>query len=239
MKRQLFKIVGYFAYGGAAIALLASLVFLLNAGLQGIKSPNENVKTPNTSLKEYVESKKAAESSVTETFQPIPDKSNGKREKEAEKFQKELSKVWGTIEANLDQFTTTTKQGFVNKKGLESYFLSNTKQLSQDEYLVFLKEFDVEIKQLKERGKRISGLKKSDPEYVVWNDFVEWFVDDYMAKYYEEKQRIEKERIESIASKAKSFQALTGAGVAFLTFISLTVLLLLVQIEMNTRKTED
>ena len=239
MKRQLFKIVGYFAYGGAAICLVVSLIFLLNAVLQGVNSPDEKIKTPNTSLKEYVDSQKRSWLSATATAPAKPDKNAKQEEKGGKEFEGELIKIWRSITANLDQFATTTKQGFVNQEGLENYFLSSTKQLSPDEYLIFLKEFDVEANQLKERAEKISALKEKDPEYVIWNEFVEWFVDDYMAKYYAEKERIEEERIESIASKTKSFESLTAAGFTFLMFISLTVLLLLVQVEMNTRKTEN
>ena len=60
----------------------------------------------------------------------------------------------------------------------------------------------------------------------------------YITKLQEEKTRIETEKAEAEESKAQSLTFAYFAAVAFIVFVSFTIILVLFRIELNTRKEE-
>ena len=67
-------------------------------------------------------------------------------------------------------------------------------------------------------------------------DFLDWYQKKYVSKLQEEKAKIEKEQAEAEASKAQSLTLAYFAAIAFVAFVSFTIILVLFRIELNTRK---
>ena len=70
-------------------------------------------------------------------------------------------------------------------------------------------------------------------------DFLDWYQKKYVSKLQEEKAKIEKEQAEAEASKAQSLTLAYFAAIAFVAFVSFTIILVLFRIELNTRKEEN
>ncbi len=68
-----------------------------------------------------------------------------------------------------------------------------------------------------------------------WGKFDSWIVTEFQTQLEAENERVQKETLEAAANKIRATQLLGAAGVAFVTFVFFTLMLVLIAIERNTR----
>ena len=236
MKNKMFKIVGAFSFFISFIALLGSFGLAFLGGSTFLGEVDESINTPVLAIEDYVKSKSTSKPQVPTTNKT--EGSNTKNDEENAIYQKALSKHFDSVVKSIDSFSTITNQGSANREGLEKYLIKATKETSREEYLIFLESLSKELVALESKAKTIVSLESDSPspEYVEWDGFLEWYSTSYMENFNNEKEQIALEHLEAQANKAEGLTQLIAAGSMFTLFILFVLIMLLVQIESNTRK---
>ncbi len=231
MKNKLFSIVGNFSLIVGVLALVVAIITGFTASNQFFGSADEDVEHPKIAFNEFY---KRNDKKTNEQEAPSDEKSESKEDQE---YFKKLTPLTSSISQSFNDFAKTTKQGGVNEDGLEKYLIENTTVMDRENYLVFLESLAESADDLNDKANVVAELKVEDEKYIHWsNDFLPWFIESYMAEYSKELQRIKKEEMEDVVSRASSIVTVGVAISAFLAFVFFTLILLLVQIETNTRK---
>lgn len=238
MKDKFFKIVGGFSLTMASIAILIAVIAGLTALVQFNKSADEEIQQPNIRLVQIYSSLEKKKGSESEESEPDSyDDSDYGVDEAYENRQKMMSLVESTV-ASLNAFAKITKQGSVNQVALVRYLEGNTPGLEGQDYITFLEGLDKAAKELNDKSKDIAALKSDDVKYINWGaDFLPWFVESYVEEYNKEQQRVQDEIVEAHVSQASSLVTVAVAAGAFVFFVFFTLILLMVQIERNTRRT--
>jgi len=238
MGKRFFKIVGVFSYSAATLALIAAIALGVIAGSNYFGSVDEGIAKPQATLEQYLREKNQDhEAQAAAKKKPPAGSSNPDDREDADReYQATLGPLFDRIVSSLDKFAATTNQRTVNRKGLEEYLIDNTEELDREEYLTFLKALANETEKLAEQAPSTIKDEPDSPSYVEWSEFVFWFATNYMQQYRAELGRIQAEQAEQTAERIASLTTAAAAAVAFLAFVFFTMILLLVQIELNTRK---
>lgn len=234
MKEKFFKIVGGFSLFMASITLLVAIISGFTAANQFFGSADEDIDHPEIKL-EQIHSKTG--SNKTDADESVS-KAESSSEKEDKEYFEKLDSVLSSIINELNEFAKATDQGSVNEKGLEKYLIQNTESMGRDDYLIFLDNLSEASEDLNDKAEEIASLKPEDEKYIQWSkDFLPWFITTYTKEYNKELQRIQDEKMEDKLSQASSLVTAGIAASAFLIFVFFTLILLMVQIEKNTRRT--
>ncbi len=233
MKNSFFKIVGGFSLVTASLALIVAVLVGLKAGNDFFASADEGITHPRIDFDSFYEKKK--EVSQINTGKDV--QKNKEQSKEDEKYFKKLDPLMESITKSLNDFAKVTNQGSVDPNGFEDYLIQNTEIMGREDYLVFLEELDDAVDDLNDEADTIAKMKPGDEKYIHWaNDFLPWFIKSYISDYAKELQRIDNEKLQAQAEKASSIATAGVAASAFMSFVFFTLIVLLVQIERNTRK---
>jgi len=239
MKNKMFRIVGGFSFSVATLALLTAVVLGLIAGSKIMGSVNDTISTATFSSDDYLHEREAqAEADAEPDPQSTQNAAAPKKEvsDEDREYQEKVRALLKGITDDINAFANQTKQPNINAEGLEQYLLGQTGDMRRDEYLDFLGSLRDASAGLKENAKDVSGLKSDDSKFIDWQEFLGWFVSSYLSHYADEQSRIVTEQGQVDAGHSSAVIMLEVAGGAFLVFICFVILLLLVQLEVNTRK---
>ena len=234
MKEKFFKIVGGFSLFMASITLLIAIISGLIAATQFSGSAaDEDINHPEIELEQiYLKTR----NNETNKDKPVSENENN-LDKEDEKYFEELDSIWKSIVESLNEFAKTTDQGSVNEEGLEEYLIKNTNKMGREDYLIFLGNLSEASEDLNDKAEEIALLEPENEMYIDWSeDFIPWFISAYTKEYNKELQRIQEEKREGALSQASSSATAATAASAFLFFVFFTLILLMVQIEKNTRR---
>lgn len=233
MGKRFFSIVGGFSYGVAALALLVALILGLMSATHYFGGVDDTNDPDTPKLTEY---------QTRSANEPDTDANGMERDPEEEELSESDREYFETLRPlltsvykSINQFAQKTDQSTVNKEGLEKFLIDQTPYLDRDGYLDFLRALDNELTGLEEQAETIAEKGPKSEEYVRWEKYIEWFVGQYRESYEQEQERIQEERLEQQADRATSIGYLAVAGSAFAIFILFTLVLVLLQIEKNTR----
>ncbi len=234
MKNSFFKIVGGFSLIIASLALVLAIILGFKAGDDFFSSANEDIRYPELSFRDFYNRNDNADQAES--------LSNSKNEsgnsKEDEDYLKKRNQLLKNITKSFNEFASLTNQQSVNPEGLQGYLAKNFSEImNREDYLIFLKELDDAASDLNKEGEEIAKLKPEDEKYVHWaTDFIPWFIEAYISEFSKELQRINNEKLQTQSQKASSIATAGVAAGAFMSFVFFTLIVLLVQIERNTRK---
>jgi hypothetical protein len=243
MKNTMFKIVGVFSFIGAVLALVLAVGFGYKGGATFIKGAGiwfidveEQVKEKENPLDLGIENYK-----VQKVLSASKSAKEGKGSLNAadahidSAFETRKDELIDIIAKEIGGFASVANQDGVNRDRLEEYFDKATIVEGQ-EYLAFLEKLSVDIKALTDKASEIAKLNPDDKKYVSWMEYVQWYLQSYMAQVTERQQEIENRKTQAAADQAAGLSVLAIAGGVFVIFIMFVMLMLVVQIEKNTRK---
>ncbi len=237
---RFFKIVGVVSYIAATLALIVAIGFAVMAGVGFVGRVDDVAKQPKPSFDEFLQKQRAEAASRTQSDTPPESSLNDNEPKiEDQAFQAKLTPLLNRVYAAVNRFGAATNQGSVEPAEFEKYLLKRTDEFDQEKYLAFLSSLGDAMEALASRSAQIAALPETDPGYVKWEQYVTWFTTTYIDQYHKEQRRIEEEKIAQEAERMRSLTLLAAAGSAFLAFVFFTMILLLVQIEANTRHSRE
>lgn len=229
MGKRFFKIVGVFSYGVAAIALLGAIGLGIVSAGNYFSGVDDAVQEPTVTLEDYTNQNVAESMGNEHSGDEEIAGDSARQEAQNEDYFERLNPLLERIVEAFDAYGFATDQGGVEADGLQAFLVNNTEILDREAYLAFLEELAVQAEAL------AGNANKAETE-VVWTEFVTWFTNTYVQDYAEELSRIESERVAQSVSRGEAVGGAFSAGVAFSVFVLFTLILLLVQIEANTRR---
>jgi hypothetical protein len=146
-----------------------------------------------------------------------------------------------TVVKNLNDCTSQiigTKTDYYQVDGVEKVFKNSfSNQIIEvaDEKKA-IEFFDAIAKDSAEMVKNSQKFKESKQEPST---YVDWYFNDYLDQLKSEKSRIDEEKRAKEIAKMESMSYVYLAAVAFVIFVSFTIILVLFRIELNTRKNEN
>ena len=244
MKNTMFKIVGVFSFIAACLALVAAIAvgvtggstFMKGAGIWFVdveKKVKEGDKAPDLGVESFKIQKVLSASKSPTTAKK--DTNGGSAKVEDSVFDKKKKELEDKIVGQIAAFAAIAKQDGVNNDGLVNYLEANS-VVSGQEYLSFLEKLSADFGSLSSKASEMSILSTSDPKYVGWMEYVQWYTEAYMGHIKEQQDKIDAKKSEAVLQQAEGLKLLMYAAAPFCAFISFIMLLLIVQIEKNTRK---
>lgn len=223
-----FKIVGWFSYAVALLALLASIGLAI-AGAAGFAGhPVEAAKPVKPALDKFFQS-------AREEQAQHPDEDADKSSPGAGKDDKTIQGKIDHIAAALDKFAAATGRDSIEHDDLNQY-LTDGVDLDKEQLPDFLASLADESDKLAAKGAEIAKLPENSPERIDVGKFVKWYGSAYKDQLESEKARIGQQELEQAEKHVQAMTFLAAAGGAFALFVSFTMTLLMVKIEENTRK---
>lgn len=235
IENKFFKSVQYVGFALASLAAIVFLFFALSALNGFFSSANEKIATSEHTLKGYQSYLKEIEiSKDLETTDKTVDTKSDKKSSESKKSKPTKNeKMIEEIAENFKIYAEKTEQNVATAADFERFIYQRLGQL--DDNLV-----DSYIKQLHKASKSFKKLKiKDDQEPVIWNDYINWQHELFVAGLQEEFERVENEQAQAIEDNinaATKLPLLLGTLAIFLFF---TLILVLLRIESNTRRNAE
>ncbi len=230
MERKFFWIVRLVGLLIASASLLVVLVSGYMSFDQYTTTANEAVAPPKVELSKY----KAvmAEEIINENLdgEESVENNNTPSTNENDPLQKEYDAKFNSILSSLNGYATKegVNQSTVSEEGLRNYI---SEQMS-DYYN------DIQILYITQLAQESELLLKSviDVNPIEWSNFVEWFTLDFKTQWANEQERIQMERMAASQEKEEALTTLAFTGGGLIVFMFFTMILVLLRIEINTRK---
>lgn len=161
-----------------------------------------------------------------------------------------FEKTIDTIVANINIYASTVGQDGVSKEALEDFVIGEISSYTQEQRSSCLSQLITITKSLVDYGKSYEDAKKSSKkpeiEVIDWISVIKYFTVQFHQTIDKENQKAEEARdsynqqLSAKQSKATEAQlelivTLQEIGAALLAFILLTMMLVLIKIEKNTR----
>jgi hypothetical protein len=242
VERRFFTIVRWFGLIITSIALGIAVITAIDGLLKLFRHPNTTVHAPTVTYGDFRPAIGPEQSSASRN----PDTTLQQKQAEAAKaaaeaeFEKQLKPHLDAIVGNITTYADNLGQAKPDAKALGDYVRTNMQQvlrLTGDQSLQwsYVSGLEKATHDLAADASRLSKLDPSDPNRVRWNIFIDWFTDQYKQRLSAELQRINVEKMETIAGEEAAPALFYGAASAFGIFVVFTLLLLLLRIELNTR----
>lgn len=232
MERNFFWIVRLFGLLIASISLLVVLVSGYLAFDQYTATANETATPPKVELSKYKEL--VADNITRESLasERVAENANSATSstKESDPLQDEIKDKFEAIVSNLNKYAAkqAVSQDMVNEKGLANYLSEQTSGFDESTQILY-------IRQLAQESEKLSK-SAIEEKAIEWTQFLEWFTSEFKAQLAGEQERIQLERMTASQEKAEASITLAFAGGAMLVFMFFTMILVLLRIEINTRK---
>ena len=150
----------------------------------------------------------------------------------------------------VNQYALTVGQDGTTVDDMHKDIKSLSINYNSDTFSLLQTQLSENLKNLLIYGKNLAKNKKKLADAIKWQDVIKWVVDNFDrqlkeedAKYQDSLDRYHRLKNGKL-SKAQSakmelYQVATALGVALIVFILLTMILVLFQIEINTRPQEE
>ncbi|WP_096738888.1 hypothetical protein [Pseudoalteromonas atlantica] len=238
-QQKYFKVVGYFSFFCATIAILVVLLVGSGIGIKLISSSAsvdvEQVDTRFSNLEQQLEKQEDARYESTAVTSQNDIDSYQAEVAASFEFQKNEEEYFAKIETNLNSYAKVLGQRSVKEKG-SSYYMQTFSEINNgDPKFIFWKDLLEFTEDLDDSATSISEYKNTDKRKVEWPDAISWFINAYMENIARE-ANAEQEQDRNFQ---KAFEATTDGlvviGIAFSIFMYFTMILALLRIEANTR----
>ena len=237
MDKTFFGIVRRF---GLLIALVA-LIVTVGALAWGIMlyqtSVRQDIAKSKIGYEKYKESLRQSPTTQGQTAMDTHSTSSSLEASGKTAFERQFDVYVGQIVANGNRYLSP--EFTVTEEEIRSNCKELTDQLTTEQHdslaLGFMEQFA-----------KVSGTFADDPVNRAnlslpyekgdrWGKFNSWIVTEFQAQLGAENERVQKETLEAAANNIRATQLLGTAGVAFITFVFFTLMLVLIAIERNTR----
>jgi hypothetical protein len=240
LEKKFFAIARKFTFGAAALMLFLAIGLGAYAIL-GLKfNVKEDIAIPTVNsadfFKELSEANATTHQSRLNTNHNVEVTQKSKIDEEAEKAAKIVAKNLNDYIAKKASFDASSYIYYNESKLAEIFkndFAKNILELSDEKTTI-----DFLVKIAKASEELNAKYEQFNSRLIEPTDFLEWYRKKYISKLQEEKTRIEAEKAKAEESKAQSLTFAYFAAVAFIVFVSFTIILVLFRIELNTRKEE-
>ena len=241
MEKKFFAIARKFTFGVAALMLFLAIGLGAYAVL-GLKfNVKEDIAMPTVNsadfFKELSEANATTHQSRLNANHNVEVTQKSKIDEEAEKAAKTVAKNLNDYIAKKASFDASSYVYYNESKLAELFkndFAKNILELSDEKTTI-----DFFVKIAKASDELNTKYEQFSAKLAEPTDFLDWYQKKYVSKLQEEKAKIEKEQAEAEASKAQSLTLAYFAAIAFVAFVSFTIILVLFRIELNTRKEEN
>ncbi len=242
MENKFFAIARKFTFGVAALMLFIATGLGIYSIL-GLKFDiKDTVSPPSVNstdyFKELLESKPELAREVEgdayrHDIKPVKSKIDEEAEKSAKIVAKNLNAYISKRAANdPNSYIHYDEEKLVDV--FKNNFAKNILDMSDEKTTI-----DFFVKIAKASDELNTKYEQFSAKLAEPTDFLDWYQKKYVSKLQEEKAKIEKEQAEAEASKAQSLTLAYFAAIAFVAFVSFTIILVLFRIELNTRKEEN
>lgn len=161
-----------------------------------------------------------------------------------------LKQYSSNIASTINQYAILVGQEGVELDRLYDYLNTLSKNYTSQNFSMLKEQLDSGLQNLLKYGKIFKKSKKDTKEAIVWKEYIAWFINDFNTqltqeakKYKNSMYKIEQKKNQKLNQSAEAqielVQILTGLGIALLSFILLTMILVLFKIESNTRTTNN
>ena len=243
IERRFYTIVRWFGLLITTIALAASILFAFNGLSKLLSHSSTRFHGPTTTYEDF---RRLAEAQRSDNTPAAADTTLRQKEAaaasataEAEN-EKRLKPHLDAIVANLATYAVKTDQAKPSAQAVGDFVRSNMQQVrrlgGEDSMWGYVDGLEKATSDLAADGDRLSKLQVEDPRRVRWDKFIDWYTQQFSREINAELQRINSERQNAIAEAAEAPGYLYAGAFAFGVFILATLLLLLLRIELNTRR---
>lgn len=175
-----------------------------------------------------------------------PSESNNDVPQYIEPLMRYTSKIAGSI----NKYAILVGQEGVEVIKLFDFFNGLSKKYTTQDFSLLKEQLSNGLNNLLQYGKAYKKSQKNTNEAIVWKEYISWFINDFDAqlaqeakKYENSMHEIEQKKNQKLNRSAEAerelLQVLAGLGTVLLTFILLTMILVLFKIESNTRKNNN
>lgn len=245
VERRFFSVTRWAVLIGAAFAIAITVIVLCIVGWQMTRSVDDAISpaVPKYSeFKDSVEKSKGEVSKKNSDDKELKNKEIAAAKAQADlEFEKKLQPYIDRIYKGLSTYAETVREASPNRDGLRTYVKNNMDAIISNmpdkadlpwEYAEGMARSSTD---LAGDAARIATLAESDPARVSIDNFVTWYSKKFFSNLSAEQKRIQLEEAQVARGKGEAATQLVVAGITFGIFAALTILLVLLRIERNTR----
>ena len=143
------------------------------------------------------------------------------------------------IISNLASYAAKTNQAKPAAQAVGDYVRSSMQQFDhfgQAVPLEYVEDLEKATGDLAANANSLAKLANSDPRRARWDTFLVWYTGQYAQQLSVEVDRIDAQKTKALADAAEAPMLLYGAAIAFGIFVLGTIILVLLRIELNTRR---
>ncbi len=245
IERNFFAITRWFILICAVVTVFATVAMLASAAYEFTRSPNASI-SPDTpryqALREQLETQKRTVPPTQAANNAILQKERQAAKAQAElEFEKRIQPIIEKIYGNLASYAKAMRQPAPAMEAIQQY-IKGRMTLVRDAYpdreslqWKFVDGLAQACGDLADDAQRLVKLPDADDSRVEYTSFIQWYTDTFFANLRAETSRVQQETMSVAAGKAAASGRMMMAAAAFGVFAALTILLVLLRIERNTR----
>ena len=229
MKEKFFTLVRWAGMSIATISMIVVVTCSVKIFLPLVGAVENEIEVPVVEFAEFA----AFKNYSVEKSTHVTDESS-QLKKEQSEFQENFFKHYKDIYTNLKEYARYVDQSNVDERGLEEYLFKLISKYDYKFRTAFMQQLSVESKNLTVYGEesRADVTKK----IINWESFLDWFSNDFESQLQANATQID--GTETSAHMGISSSKLMTLAASYVVVMFFTIMLFLIKIERNTRKSD-
>jgi len=229
MKEKLFTLVRWTGMSIATISMIIVVTCTVRMFLPLVGAMENEMEVPTVEFAEFAAFKNySVEKSISVTDE------SSKLGQEQSEFQENFFKYYKDIYTNLKEYARYVDQNNVDERGLEEYLFKLISKYDYKFRTAYMQQLSVESKNLMAYGEesRADVTKK----IINWESFLDWFSNDFESQLQANAAQIESTK--TSAHMGFSSSKLMNLAASYMVIMFFIIILFLIKIERNTRKSD-
>ncbi len=241
IEHRFYSIARWFGLFVTTAALIVAAIAAIDGLQKTMSGVDSQIRSPAVSYDDFRSAADAAAAApATHADTTLQQKEQVAAQAQADvDFEKRLKPDLDAIVGSLTGYAAALDVAKPSPQAVGDYVRNNMKDVSQgkngDLAWAYVDGLKKATAALASDGDRLAKLSADDSRRVRWDKFLDWYTQSFKAGIGAEYRRIGIETAKAAADKVQSLWLFYVAGASFGVFIYMTMLLVLLRIERNTR----